>query len=361
MRTFSKSESNSLMMRLLSRWPLVVLLGLLSACHEEVKDIPLNNRLIAISDKFYDIKALSPEKVIVVGYGGKILMTTDAGKTWQAKQSGTELALYNVKFADAQNGWVCGQDGLILRTKDGGETWEKQESGITSPIFALSFVDQNHGWAVSEQATYLRTTNGGESWETGRIEASTEGVAEEETLALVDPALYDIQFLDEKTGWMVGEFGKIYHSSDGGVSWVEQQGSLLGQAGFDDALNFPAWFGVRFANVNEGIAVGLEGKVVQTTDGGKTWKFIAEDISAFSTDPLYALSLRNNGGWIAGAAGRVLQLQNGEWKPAPLGLPVVPWLRAIDFVDEQNGWIVGGYGMIIHTTDGGKTWRPSVG
>lgn len=342
-------------------WPLLGILGLLAACHDEVKDVPLSTRLITISDKFYDVKALSPEKAIVVGYGGKILMTTDGGKNWQAKPSGTELALYNVKFTDAQNGWVCGQDGLILHTKDGGETWQKQESGITSPIFALWFVNPTHGWAVSEQATYLRTTSGGESWETGRIEASLEGVSEEATLALVDPVLYDIHFLDETNGWMVGEFGKIYHSTDGGVSWQEQQGTLLGQAGIDDALNLPTWFGVRFANLTDGVAVGLEGKAVKTTDGGKTWKFTAEDVSVFDTSPLYALKLQNGAGWVVGASGRVFRINAGEWKQAQLGLPVVAWLRALDFVDENNGWIVGGYGTIIRTTDGGKTWRLSVG
>lgn len=342
-------------------WSLLCLVCLLAACHEEIKPVPLNNRVITVSDKFYDVKSLSPEKAVVVGYGGKILVTTDSGKTWRAKPSGTELALYNVKFADAQNGWVCGQDGLILHTKDGGETWQKQESGVTSPIFALWFVNQTHGWAVSEQATYLRTTNGGESWETGRIEASLEGVSEEATLAMVDPVLYDIHFLDEKTGWMAGEFGKIYHSTDSGETWQEQQGTLLGQAGIEDALNLPAWFGIRFANANEGIAVGLEGKMAKTTDGGKTWNFTAEELSVFSTDPLYALSLRNGSSWIVGGAGRVLQLHDEQWKPAQLGLPVVTWLRSIDFFDENNGWIVGGFGMIIHTTDGGKTWRLSVG
>jgi photosystem II stability/assembly factor-like uncharacterized protein len=105
----------------------------------------------------------------------------------------------------------------------------------------------------------------------------------------------------------------------------------------------------------------LEGKIVETTDGGKSWKFIAEDVSAFSTDPLYALSLHDGNGWISGGAGRVLQLQGDAWKPASLGLPVVPWLRSVDFLDENSGWIVGGYGTIIHTTDGGKTWRMSVG
>lgn len=350
------------MVRARGCWPPLLLLSLLSACHDEVKEVPLSTRLIAVTDKFYDVKALSAEKAIVVGYAGKILMTTDGGKSWQAKSSGTGLALYNVKFADAQTGWACGQDGLILRTTDGGETWQKQESGTTLPIFALSFTDQNHGWAVAQQATYLRTTSGGESWEVGRIEASVEGVAEEATLALVDPNLYDVQFIDEKTGWMVGEFGKIYHSTDGGLNWEEQQNTLLGQAGIDDALNLPALFGVRFANATDGVAVGLEGKIVKTTDGGKTWAFTADDLSVFSTDPFFTVHLRGESkGWIIGASGRVLQLRNGDWKSAPVSMQTVAWLRSIDFFDENNGWIVGGYGTILHTTDGGKSWLPSVG
>jgi photosystem II stability/assembly factor-like uncharacterized protein len=345
------------------RWLLLGLAVVLSACQpEKDRDVPLSDRLIMVTDKFYDVKALSAEKAIVVGYGGKILVTTDGGKTWQAKSSGTDLALYNVKFVDDQDGWVCGQGGLILHTTDGGETWHKQESGITQPIFAVSFVDKTHGWAVSEQATYLRTTSGGESWETGRIEASVEGVSEEATLALVDPVLYDIFFIDEKTGWMVGEFGKIYHTTDGGMNWEEQQKTLVGQAGIDDALNLPALFGVRFTDVANGMAVGIEGKIVKTSDGGKTWAFTAEDVSVFFTDPFYDLHLfGDNRGWIVGAAGRILQSQNGEWKSVTLGRPLTTWLRAVDFLDENNGWIVGGYGLILHTTDGGKNWLQSVG
>lgn len=343
-------------------WFCLLMVCLLTACKEEVVDAPLSTRLITVRDKFYDVKALSPAKAVVVGYGGKILMTADGGRAWRVKESGTDLALYNVEFVDDQYGWICGQDGLILRTTDGGETWVRQESGTKEPIFALSFVDRNHGWGAAERATYLRTTNGGESWESGYIEPSLEGVSEEATLAMVDPNFYDLHFLDTRTGWMVGDFGKIYHTTDGGVTWREQQNSLLGQAGIDDALNLPTFFGVSFANAREGIVVGLEGKISQTTDSGEHWVFVAEEVSAFATDPLYAPLLRGNGtGWIVGAAGRVLRLQNGEWKAVSLGIPVVTWLRAIDFFDDQHGWIVGGYGTILRTTDGGKTWLPSVG
>ena len=341
--------------------PLVFVL--FTACHQDIQEVPLKTPLTGVTDKFYDVKALSPDKALVVGYAGKILMTMDGGRTWKVKPSGTELALYSLQFVDAQNGWISGQDGLILHTTDGGETWQKQQTGVPVPLLALWFLDKDRGWAVGQQATYLRTTDGGATWQEGRIEVSLEGVSEDATLAMSDPTLYDIHFIDAKTGWMVGEFGKIYHSTDGGENWVEQQNTLLGEAGITDALNLPTWFGVRFRSATEGIAVGLEGKIAKTTDAGKTWDFTALELGKTSTEQLYAPRwVGNNGdGWIVGAAGRVLRINDGEWKPAALGVRSVTWLRSLDFFDENHGWIVGGYGTILRTSDGGKTWLPSVG
>ena len=36
-------------------------------------------------------------------------------------------------------------------------------------------------------------------------------------------------------------------------------------------------------------------------------------------------------------------------------------LRGLSFSDEKNGWLVGGFGLIYRTTDGGKNWLPSQG
>ena len=74
------------------------------------------------------------------------------------------------------------------------------------------------------------------------------------------------------------------------------------------------------------------------------------------------LFLRGSG-WAVGAAGEVMRHQPGEtaWKRAKLGQDVLTWLRGLSFSDQQNGWLVGGYGLIYRTTDGGKTWLPSQG
>ena len=351
------------MRRMLLLCSLICVLGFFSACREAVEEVPLSTSLITITDKFFDVEALSADKAVVAGYAGKILLTFDGGQSWQVKDSGTNAALYSIAFPDDQNGWISGQDGIMLHSKDGGETWQQQDSQLADPIFGISFVDTHHGWAAADRATYLKTTNGGESWESGYIQPSLEGVRADATLALVDPIFYAVQFLDENTGWMVGEFGKIYHTTDGGQHWLEQQNSLLGQLGFTDALNLPTFFGVSFSDMDTGVVVGLEGKVATTSDGGQHWNFVRQTGQAgsgalFDTEPLYAPHLigTDGGGWIVGGAGRVLRLADGAWQPTSIGLPIATWLRAVDFYDAEHGWIVGGYGSILRTTDGGKSW-----
>jgi len=42
-------------------------------------------------------------------------------------------------------------------------------------------------------------------------------------------------------------------------------------------------------------------------------------------------------------------------------MEIATWMRGMDWLDKDHGWIVGGKGLILHTSDGGKTWVPSLG
>src|SRR5512140_3849398 len=99
------------------RWyiPCGLLLGALAlGCHHEVEMTPLMERTIYIPDKFYDIQAIGKDRAFVVGYGGKILETTNGGYTWNQRESGVTDALYAAKFTDDKHAWIVGQDALIL-------------------------------------------------------------------------------------------------------------------------------------------------------------------------------------------------------------------------------------------------------
>lgn len=339
---------------------LVVLFG----CHRgEPEGIEtLTERLISTADKFYDVEAISAERAVVVGYGGKILITEDGGMSWQRVPSGVDKALYNVEFVDPQNGWVSGQEGIILHTKDGGRTWERQKSAASVYLFGLDFINAREGWVVGDRATTLHTVDAGETWRIAKLGTAQQMTADEELLA-ADPVLYGVHFLNSDTGWVVGELGNIYFTADGGKNWTTQQSSLLG-GGIYNPLDLPTFFGLSFADATTGVAAGLEGKIARTRDAGKTWSFEPFKLDLPFVDPLFQPFLFPNGtGWAVGAAGEVVrQAEAGApWQRASLGMEILTWLRGIDFVDEQNGWIVGGYGLILHTTDGGESWLPSLG
>ena len=38
----------------------------------------------------------------------------------------------------------------------------------------------------------------------------------------------------------------------------------------------------------------------------------------------------------------------------------VEYLYSVDFVDKDNGWIAGSFGTVLHTSDGGKNWETQV-
>jgi photosystem II stability/assembly factor-like uncharacterized protein len=141
--------------------------------------IPLIERTIYVTDRFYDVQALSKDRAIIVGYGGKIAQTTDGGNSWIVADSGTDLALYAIRMADENHGWVVGQEGLVLHTDDGGKTWQKQESNATFKdtdgstkrgyLFSAYALDANTAWAVGDRSILTSTTDGGKTWTSRKV------------------------------------------------------------------------------------------------------------------------------------------------------------------------------------------------
>jgi photosystem II stability/assembly factor-like uncharacterized protein len=358
------------------RWSIpggLALLAFSLGCHREVEMVPLAERTIYTTDRFYDVHAVTADRAFVVGYGGKILETADGGRTWEIRPSGVDEALYAVQMTDDMHGWISGQDGIILRTEDGGRTWQRQQSnalftdrdGTVSPLylFALFALDNDHAWAVGDRSILTSTTDGGKTWRARKIEMEADlsgGVS----LAAADPVLYDVVFTDRQHGWIVGEFGKILHSSDGGETWHEQERTLMEGTGIIDMLDLPTLYGLHMSDRMSGVAAGIEAHLARTRDGGQRWTYDEIEVDYPLVDPLFTVvELADGSGWAAGAAGEVVRREPGEtvWRRAKLGQDVLTWLRGLSFSDVQHGWLVGGFGLIYRTTDGGKTWLPSQG
>jgi len=115
--------------------------------------------------------------------------------------------------------------------------------------------------------------------------------------------------------------------------------------------------GVACAGPDSAWAVGAEGTILRTTDGGRTWtpqrSQTGEDLHGVSF-----IDSRN--GWVAGAGPVILRTTDaGEnWQSQVPGTG--NGLRGIAFADADRGWAVGDAGTIVGTTDGGDNWASEI-
>jgi photosystem II stability/assembly factor-like uncharacterized protein len=66
----------------------------------------------------------------------------------------------------------------------------------------------------------------------------------------------------------------------------------------------------------------------------------------------------NNTGWAVGTNGTILKTTNGgtHWTLQTSGTTTE--LRSVDFADNSTGWAVGEVGTILRTTNSGTNWTP---
>lgn len=185
--------------------------------------------------------------------------------------------------------------------------------------------------------------------------ARVNGVFLEVWRALLDPdtsdnrpdpetiidALKSVDAIDENNAWAVGENGLVLNTDNGGRTWTIQI--------IDSKRNFNK---VYFINSTVGWLVGDGGVIGRTTSGGDRWSVIqsgyVENLnSVFAATQLIA--------WAVGDGGIILKTTNTvNWSPLSSGTTVN--INNIFFKDSLVGWIVGDDGLIKKTTDGGTHW-----
>jgi photosystem II stability/assembly factor-like uncharacterized protein len=109
--------------------------------------------------------------------------------------------------------------------------------------------------------------------------------------------LYDVSFVGVDTGTAVGDNGIILHTTNGGSTWTGQSSGTL--SSFND---------VCFVDTHTGTVVGPAGVILRTTNAGETWT----SQSSGTTNPLFSVSFTDaDNGTAVGRAGTILRTTNG--------------------------------------------------
>ena len=109
-----------------------------------------------------------------------------------------------------------------------------------------------------------------------------------------------------------------------------------------------------------GFAVGHEGWILRTKDGGSSWEEVA--FSKENGEPLMSIARLPSGDWITvGAFGRALESKDGgqTWQVLTLPAEVEDkhLNRIVSAADQQHWLIVGERGLVIKSDDAGATWQ----
>ena len=272
---------------------------------------------------------------------------------------------------DGRRGWAAGSKGALLSTSDGGATWELRRPPTEDALRDIFFHDAETGWLVCERSIFkpmekeesvsylLKTTDGGANW--SRVEV-TRG-------ADVDLKLAGLRFADREHGWVYGEMGALFFTGDGGRSWSRQRVPtrhlLLGAAFLDAQTGWLSGGGVTLLKTSDGGATWRAGAVFLPPVVKESPRDVARDPAGQAESDARPIGGRRlnavwfatpERGWAVGGEGVILATADGgqTWRPQASG--VGDDLYDVRFFDESEGWAVGRNGAMLHTADGGRTW-----
>jgi len=248
----------------------MMLIGLNSASHAQWQDpleTPAMETLKAHDELLLDI-TLTGDRLVAVGARGHIIYSDDDGYTWVQASVPVINTLTAVYFVDQTTGWAIGHDAVVLRTDDSGVTWNKQFDGFRANEMVLQQAKETKDEYEAELSKAKVMGN------QARIEEAEEKL-ERATWAMEDAQydldtestkpLLDLWFKDKNEGFVVGAYGMIFKTVDGGKTWRDWSENSENPNRFH-------YNGIAHVGENRLMIAGEAGMLLKSSDGGDTFE-----------------------------------------------------------------------------------------
>lgn len=293
----------------LSLYGMVIILFIVSGCQKDIivdnsKGYPADslNKIYGIDSLFknyefpfsgwkveyhkfyYDILVrnlyfVNPSNGFIIGQEGKILHSSDSGKTWIFQNSGTTLSLESIFFINDSIGFIsgegetgckepdCNKGSFLLKTTDGGRHWTKILYGHFQFLETMHFEDQNNGLAI------MKTTEGSVPEIRYLVKTSDEGALWNKINVSLPNWPNDI-FSFGKIKFILGSNNNIFKSNDNGNNWESLNAPI--DTTRHSKINYIYFINDRFGFISNNV------KVFKTNDGGFTWTNLKTPFSSIN-------------------------------------------------------------------------------
>lgn len=265
----------------------------------------------------------------------------------QEVNTGTLFDLWDVQFLSDSVGYACGgsywDKGVCIKSVDGGKTWSDTINVINSGILSMHFFNEGRGILCAVSTQLSATTDSGKTF----------------TNTVIGPefaAPYQIAFRDAMHGLIAAgtSFGNgiISYTNDGGITWDTSMHThnFASVCYADDNTAYAGGYGVVYKSTNKGatftptygqgdffrgihffdaqmgIAVGYQGLIIKTYDGGNTWERVKKGNGPFmKREFLLGTAFIGNTGYAYGEYGNMYQSTDAGNN----------WKRVKQFTDEH--------------------------
>lgn len=303
-----------------------------------------------------DVHFLNENYGVAVGDSATFLITSNGGASWQPRTIGTKNSIQSVEIVGIDTILVAAGtyfEGEVYLTTDGGVDWALVAAGI-------DLAKSSDDYFTLNSKNILLSKNKGKIWNTTNLQIGST-------------TLLEHLHFPSKIGYAIGNISGFssystfaFRSDDEGQSWISLFTPDFPNANAYTAAAFPsADTGFIFTNRNERFLPGRLNQLIKVHnfyfDNVQTqqWRFLSTVVN--DSLPTYindAHFFDNQNGYAVGENGNIYKTINGgvNWTVDYTGNQP---LSAIFMLNKSLGYAVGANGMIVKFTGTTSTQKPS--
>jgi len=228
--------------------------------------------------------------------------------------------LYDIQFTDPNNGYAVGYEGTFLYNN--GIAWSEFNSPTTATIGAVSPLSPDNIWCYASNDIYHWD---GSEWSSTSLDIGT---------------IKDLNFVDENDGWVVDQYGKIYHYN--GFGWSLSADVDIYSSFYGNVIEFLNSSEGWYTSCNDNYT-GLYYNYAYHFDGSGWTRYVDTEYPIHKVESMHAISASNV--WAVGISGVIFNYNGERWNS--ITSPVSSNLNRVHMLSATDGWAVGSDGAIL--------------
>jgi photosystem II stability/assembly factor-like uncharacterized protein len=267
-------------------------------------------------------------RLVAVGERGIIIFSDDGGDTWHQADVPVSTSLTTLAFPTPEKGWAAGHGGVVLHTADGGKTWQRQLDGLEAARMALETARNAAARSDPQDKTAAQLVRNAEL-------LVSDGA---------DKPFLDLYFKNDREGLVVGAYGLIFQTTDGGESWQ----CLMDRVENPRGLHL---YAIRTFKNNLYIA-GEQGLFLASVDMAPSFRQMPTpysgtyfDLMVTSSGDIVIVGLRGNAFWSSDQGTTFNRTK----------VPVEVSFTAVGRLEDGTLLFANQAGMLLASRDGGRT------